>query len=70
VSAGSGPLGLSERELEISYRVADGASNREIGEALFISHRTAARHVANIYLKLDVSSRAAAVAFALRNGLA
>jgi DNA-binding CsgD family transcriptional regulator len=64
------PAGLTPRELDVLRLLVDGCSDREIGEALFISHRTAARHIANIYLKLDVASRAAAVAFALRNGLA
>jgi predicted ATPase/DNA-binding CsgD family transcriptional regulator len=64
------PAGLTARELEVLRLLVAGRTDREIGEALFISHRTAARHVANIFLKLDVSSRAAAVAFALRNGLA
>jgi len=57
VSAGGGLLGLSGRELEISYRVADGASNREIGEALVVSPKTVERHVTNILAKLGLRNR-------------
>jgi DNA-binding CsgD family transcriptional regulator len=63
------PHGLSERELEVLRLLAAGRSNREIGDALFISPATAARHVANIYTKLNVESRAAATAFAHQQGL-
>jgi DNA-binding NarL/FixJ family response regulator len=49
--------------------VAEGKSNHEIGEALFISPRTAGTHVTNILGKLGVSTRAAAVAFAHSRGL-
>jgi DNA-binding CsgD family transcriptional regulator/tetratricopeptide (TPR) repeat protein len=63
------PHGLTERELEVLRLLAAGRSNREIGDALFISPTTAARHVANIYTKLDVDSRAAATAFAHQQGL-
>jgi non-specific serine/threonine protein kinase len=63
------PHGLTERELEVLRLLAAGRSNREIGDALFISPATAARHVANIYVKLDVESRAEATAFAHRHKL-
>jgi non-specific serine/threonine protein kinase len=66
---GVAPHGLSERELDVLRLLATGRSNRQIGDALFISPATAARHVANIYIKLDVESRAAATAFAHRAGL-
>ena len=49
--------------------VAEGKTDREIADALFISRNTVIRHVANILTKLDVGSRTAAAAFALRNGL-
>ena len=49
--------------------IAAGRSNRQIASALVISERTVARHVSNIFTKLDVSSRAAATAFALKHGL-
>ena len=52
--------GLSERQLEVLEHVAAGRTNREIADALVISHRTVERHVSDIFAKLDVSSRAAA----------
>jgi DNA-binding NarL/FixJ family response regulator len=65
-----GPHGLSERELEVLRLVAAGHTTRRIAEALFISHATAARHIANIYAKLDIDSRARAATLALQHGLA
>ena len=62
-------IGLSPRELEVMRLLVDGKSNEEIGEALYISPRTASTHVANILGKLNVSSRAAAVAVALKQQL-
>ena len=50
--------------------LAQGCSNREIGEALFISPRTVNFHVTNLLGKLELESRAAAAAFAVRHGLA
>ncbi len=72
--AGSGALcagayGLTERELEVLRLLATGHSNRELGDALFISPTTAARHVANIFNKLGVDSRAKASAYAHQHGL-
>ena len=61
--------GLTARELEVLRLVATGASNRVIADALVISDKTVARHVANMFTKLDVSSRAAATAFAYEHGL-
>ena len=49
--------------------IADGHTNREIAAALIVSEHTVARHVQNIFTKLDVSSRTAAVAFAHHHGL-
>jgi DNA-binding CsgD family transcriptional regulator len=63
------PGGLSPREVEILTLVAKGKSNREIGSDLVISERTVARHVSNIFAKLDVTSRTAASAFAFENNL-
>ena len=65
----TGPYGLTERELEVLRLLAAGASNRELADALYISPTTAARHVANIYNKLGVDSRAKATAFAHQHGL-
>jgi len=61
--------GLTPRELEVLRLLADGRTNRQIGEALFISPETARRHATNIYAKLEVTSRAAATAVAHRRGL-
>jgi len=61
--------GLTARELEVLRFVAEGRSDREIGEALFVSPRTVGAHVASIYGKLGINSRAAAAAFAVRHGL-
>jgi DNA-binding NarL/FixJ family response regulator len=50
-------FGLTDREVEVLRLVADGYSNGQIGQALFISRKTASVHVSNILRKLDVSSR-------------
>jgi DNA-binding CsgD family transcriptional regulator len=63
------PGGLSPREVEILSLVAKGKSNREIASELVISERTVARHMSNIFSKLDVTSRTAASAFAFENNL-
>ena len=64
------PAGLTPRELEVLRLLVAGCSDREIGEILYISRRTAANHVSSILGRLDVRSRAAAAAWAVRNGLA
>jgi predicted ATPase/DNA-binding CsgD family transcriptional regulator len=61
--------GLTARELEVLRLLAAGGSNREIADALFVSPRTVQVHLANIFSKLDVHSRAAAVARAYELGL-
>ena len=63
-------LGLTPREGEVLRLVARGLSDREIGEALFISPRTASGHVAHLLAKLGLETRAAAAAFGVRHGLA
>ena len=62
--------GLTQREREVLALLAQGHSNREIGEVLFISPRTVNFHVTNLLAKLELDSRTAAAAFAVRHGLA
>jgi ATP/maltotriose-dependent transcriptional regulator MalT len=62
-------LGLTPREREVLGLVADGRSNRQIAEELFISAKTASVHVSNILAKLGVANRAEAAAAAHRLGL-
>ena len=64
------PARLTRREVEVLRLIAAGQSNRAIAAALFLSPRTAERHVANICLKLGAHSKAEATAYALRHGLA
>ena len=65
----SPPDGLSPRECEVLALVADGRSNRAIGETLFISDRTVARHLTNIFHKIRVTSRTQAARYAIEHGL-
>jgi DNA-binding NarL/FixJ family response regulator len=77
-AAGGGPaapdplaaLGLTPREIDVLRLLAHGRSNPQIGDTLFISPRTANFHVTNLLAKLELDSRAAAAAFAVRHGLA
>jgi DNA-binding CsgD family transcriptional regulator len=62
--------GLSAREIEVLRLIARGHTNRAIADALSISEKTVARHISNIFNKLDLTSRAAATAYAFRKGLA
>jgi DNA-binding CsgD family transcriptional regulator/tetratricopeptide (TPR) repeat protein len=62
-------LGLTPREREVLALLAGGATNREIGEALFMAEKTASVHVSRILAKLDVRSRTEAAAVAYRLGL-
>jgi DNA-binding NarL/FixJ family response regulator len=63
------PAGLSEREVEVLRLLAQGLSNRDIADRLFISRRTAESHVQHIYTKIGFSTRAGAAMFAMRNDL-
>jgi two-component system response regulator DevR len=60
---------LSGREKEVLRLVAEGCTNKEIAEALFISEHTARNHVARILNKLGFSRRAGAAAYAAKLGL-
>ena len=62
-------FGLSKRELEVLALIAQGRTNREIGDRLFISQKTVGVHVGNILAKLGVSGRVEAAAVAIRLGL-
>jgi two-component system response regulator DevR len=57
---------LTERELKILDLIADGMTNREIGETLFLSEKTVKHHVSDILSKLGISRRVEAAAFAIR----
>ncbi len=54
-------LGISEREIEVLQLISAGLSNQEIADRLFVSVNTVKTHVANIFLKLEVSRRTQAV---------
>jgi len=60
---------LSERELEVLELIAQGLTNREIADRLFIATGTVKRHINNIYGKLQVRHRAEAIARARERGL-
>jgi DNA-binding NarL/FixJ family response regulator len=64
------PDGLTRRECEVLALVADGHPNRQIGEVLFISDRTVARHLTNIFHKIGVTSRTQAARYAIDHGIA
>lgn len=63
------PDALTGRELDVLRLLADGLSNREIGEQLFISGNTAANHVRNILAKTGSANRTQAAIFAARHGI-
>jgi DNA-binding NarL/FixJ family response regulator len=64
------PAGLSEPEVEVLRLVARSLSNRQIGQVLSITPKTAGHHVQHIYDKLGVSTSVGATLFAVRHGLA
>jgi DNA-binding NarL/FixJ family response regulator len=64
-----GPASLTSREQEVLGHLAHGLTNRQIAGRLGVSQHTVHRHVANIFTKLGLSTRSAAVAFALRHDL-
>ncbi len=61
--------GLTAREIEVLRLVASGKTNAAVAADLFLSEKTVARHMSNIFAKLDISSRAAATAFAYEHDL-
>ena len=63
------PGGLTAREVEVLRLVAKGKTNRAIAAELIVSEKTVASHLSHIFTKLDLTSRAAATAFAYENGL-
>lgn len=70
LSMRASPVGpLTGREVEVLRLVATGMTNRGIAAALFLSEKTVARHLSNIFVKLRVGSRAAATAYAYQHDL-
>jgi DNA-binding NarL/FixJ family response regulator len=63
------PVDLTDREVEIVKLIAEGLSNKEIGERLFISHRTVDTHRTNLMTKIGVHNVAGIVRFAIQHGL-
>jgi DNA-binding NarL/FixJ family response regulator len=59
----------TERETEILKLIAAGFSNKEIGDRLFISHRTVDTHRTNLMKKLDVNNIAGLISYAIKNGI-
>jgi pimeloyl-ACP methyl ester carboxylesterase/DNA-binding CsgD family transcriptional regulator len=66
----SAEVPLTPRETEVLRLIASGRTNLEIARELGLSERTVARHITNLYGKIDVKSKAAATAYALQHGLA
>jgi len=60
---------LTEREVQILKLLAEGKSNRAIGQSLFITESTVKSHLKSLFVKLDVTSRAEAIALAAKRGL-
>lgn len=67
--ARGGPGALTAREIEVLRLVAGGQTNHAIAGELFLSEKTVARHLSNIYAKLGVASRTAAAGYAFEHGL-
>jgi DNA-binding NarL/FixJ family response regulator len=63
------PAGLTNREVEVLRLLATGASNRQMAQALVVTEKTVAHHLEHIYDKIGISSRAAAVFFAMEHEL-
>jgi DNA-binding NarL/FixJ family response regulator len=69
VSSPAASLGLTQREVEVLALIAEGRTNRQIGQTLFITEKTASVHVSRILAKLGVAGRGEAAAVAHRLGL-
>jgi NarL family two-component system response regulator LiaR len=61
---------LTDREIEILQMVAQGRTNQQIADALFLSERTVRTHITNILAKLRLENRTQAALYALRQGIA
>lgn len=59
---------LTDREIEVLKYIAEGLSNKEIGDKLFISHRTVDTHRTNLMKKLEVNNIAGLIRYAIKNG--
>ena len=62
-------LGLSQREYEVLKEIANGLSNKQIAEKLFVSESTIKTHVSNLLIKMDAQRRTQAVQIARESGL-
>ena len=69
LAARVGSTGLSAREIEVLERIAKGMRNKEIADALGVSHETVQTHIKRLFLKLGVNDRTAAVTVALTRGI-
>lgn len=69
VAEKSNPEGLTDRELEILALIASGASNREIGDKLFLSEKTIKNYITSIFQKLQTNDRTQAAVYAIQRGL-
>ena len=63
------PDGLTGREVEVLGLLARGLSNKQIAERLVVAPRTVGHHVAHIYAKIEVATRAGATLYAMRHDL-
>ncbi len=64
------PAGLTSREVEVLRLIATGCANKQVAAQLHLSEKTVSRHLSNIFLKIGVSSRSAATAFAFEHQIA
>ncbi len=67
--AGDADHDLTDRELQVLQLLVDGASPRDVADALVVSPKTVGNHLTNVYRKLDVHSRTQAITRAIRDGL-